>query len=299
MSSRFPEPRRAPCPAALSACLLAVLAVLAPPAAADPAAAAAATPADNDLLNDLPNDLPLRVCADPDNLPYSSRREDGFENRIAKVVAGSLGRRLQYYWQPQQRGFVRKSIGEGHCDLFVGVPAEDGRLLTTRPYYRSSYVVVTRADASEPLRSFSDPRLPQLRIGVQLVGDDLAATPAGHALVRVGAVQKVTGYPVLGDGPAAARILRALADERMDAALVWGPQAGWLARQSALPLAVAVVKPPAGLPVPFEFSIAMGVSRSDPPLRDALDGAIVRQRAKIDSILRDFAVPRTDVEGER
>src|SRR5688500_2028504 len=93
---------------------------------------------------------PLRVCADPDNLPYSHHLETGFENRIARLVAEDLGRPLQYFWQPQHRGFVRKNIGEGHCDVFIGVPADFSRVLTTKPYYRSSYVFAFRSDDPEP-----------------------------------------------------------------------------------------------------------------------------------------------------
>jgi mxaJ protein len=237
---------------------------------------------------------PLRVCADPDNLPYSHRQQTGFENRIAQVVAQDLGRPLQYYWQPQQRGFVRKTMGQGQCDLFIGVPADFGQVLTTRPYYRSSYVFVFRSNEPEPLRSFDDPRLADLRIGVQLVGDDLAATPPGHALVHAGAIHRVVGYTLLGDGPAAARMLEALAQQRLDAALLWGPQAGWFARRSPVPLDVQIAAAPTSLAVPFEFAIAMGVRRKDRALRDVLDESIVRQRVRIDAILRDYAVPRTD-----
>jgi len=259
-------------------------------AAGQAMAVAPAGPADAD---------PLRICADPDNLPYSHRDESGFENRIARELADELGRPLQYHWQPLQRGFVRKTLGSGHCDLFIGVPADFERLLMTRAYYRSSYVFVQRAAEQEPLRSFDDPRLPKLRIGVQLVGDDLAATPPGHALVKAGAIDNVTGYPPLGDGPAAARMLQALAQQRIDAALVWGPQAGWYASRSRVPLALRIARPPAGLAAPFEFSIAMGVRRGDEALRAAIDNAIIQRRPQIDAILRDYSVPRTDAEAAR
>jgi quinoprotein dehydrogenase-associated probable ABC transporter substrate-binding protein len=169
----------------------------------------------------------LRVCAEPDNLPLSTAHETGFENRIARVVADELGAELLYEWQPQRRGFVRKTIGADVCDAWMGVPAGFERLLTTRPYYRSRYVFLNRADASEPLRSFADPRLATLRIGIQLIGNDLAATPPAHALARAGATANVVGYNVYGDGSAAERIGADLAAGRLDAALVWGPQAGY------------------------------------------------------------------------
>jgi mxaJ protein len=287
MSSPFLEPQVAPLKflrsiALVIACAIfsAIACVVAPGVAAAPVANA-----------DSP---PLRVCADPDNLPYSHRDQSGFENRIAALVADELQRPLQYHWQPQQRGFVRKTMGSGFCDLFIGVPVDLDQVLTTRPYYRSSYVFVQRVAQPRPLLAFDDPRLSQLRIGVQLVGDDLAATPPGYALARAGAIRNVIGYPVLGAGPAAARMMAALADDRLDVALVWGPQAGWHASHSPVPLAVQIATAPAGLSAPFEFSIAMGVRRKDTTLRDAIDGAIDRRRTQIDAILRAYAVPRTD-----
>ncbi|HEX6708518.1 MAG TPA: quinoprotein dehydrogenase-associated putative ABC transporter substrate-binding protein [Albitalea sp.] len=239
----------------------------------------------------------LRVCADPDNLPYSHADGSGFENRIARLVADELGLPLAITWMPLGRGFVRKTLGANECDVLAGVPADFERVLATRPYYRSSYVFVTRADAARPLRSFDDPRLARLRVGVQLVGNDLAATPPGHALVQRGATARVIGYTPLGDGPAAERMLAALAHGELDAALVWGPQAGYFAARSPVPLRLAVAEPPAGLRVPFDFAISMGVRRGDTALRDQLDAALARRRADIDAVLADYGVPRVDGGG--
>jgi mxaJ protein len=236
----------------------------------------------------------LRVCADPDNLPYSHADGSGFENRIARVIADELGARLAYDWLPQIRGYVRKTLGEGRCDVFIGVPSEFERLLTTKPYYRSSYAFVSR-DAGAPVRSFDDARLARLTIGVQLVGDDLAATPPGHALAARGMVDNVRGYPVMGEGPAAQRMVQAVARGELDVAVVWGPQAGYHAsRAGKLPVALAGA-PPALRGIPFEYSISMGVKRGNRALRDALDAAIERRRAEIDAILAAYHVPRTDL----
>jgi mxaJ protein len=233
----------------------------------------------------------LRVCADPDNLPYSNLDESGFENRIARLVATELHMQLRYAWQPQRRGFVRKTLGAGLCDVFIGVPAGFDPVLTTRPYYRSGYVFVTRADTA-PLESFDDPRLPRLAIGVQLIGDDLAATPPGYALARHGAVDRVVGYPIYGDGPAAARAIADLAHGRLDAALLWGPQAGYFAAHSAVPLRIAEAHPPADVAMPFEFAIAMGVRKGNHALQQALDAVLARRGAEIAAILDDYRVPR-------
>jgi quinoprotein dehydrogenase-associated probable ABC transporter substrate-binding protein len=280
MSSRCLELR--PLPAALLVALSAT--VLA--AGAAPARAA-----------DAPGGQPvLRVCADPDNLPYSQRDESGFENRIARLVAEDLGMRLSYFWQEQRRGFVRKTMGAGECDLFIGVPAGFERVLETRPYYRSSYVAVTRA--REPAFTGFDPaQLRTRRFGVQLIGNDLAASPPGHALADAGAVDQVTGFLVYGDGPAVRRMVDALQGRSIDVALAWGPQAGWFAHRAASPMTVSTLAPPAGLPVPFEFSIAMGVRKGDTALRDRLDAVLARRKADIDAILDAYFVPR--VEGGR
>jgi mxaJ protein len=243
-------------------------------------------------------DRELRVCSDPDNLPYSHADESGFENRIARLVAADLGATLKYEWMPLRRGFVRKTMGAGLCDVFIGVPSDFERVLTTKPYYRSTYVFVSRTQP--PLRSFDDPRLRKLHVGVQLVGNDLAATPAGHALTLRGAIENVEGFTVYGDGPAAQRMVAALAEGRLDAAVAWGPQAGYFASRAAVPLEMAAAAaPPELAPMPFEFSISMGVRRADRALRDELDAIIVRRRAQIDAILAEYAVPRSDAGGAR
>jgi quinoprotein dehydrogenase-associated probable ABC transporter substrate-binding protein len=232
----------------------------------------------------------LRVCGDPDNLPYSSRDESGFENRIARLVADDMGAKLTWFWQEQGRGFVRKTMGAGQCDLFIGVPAGYERVLTTRPYYRSTYVAVTRRGA-RPFAGFDPADLRQRRIGVQLIGDDLVTSPPGYALTRAGAIENVRGFTIMGDGPAAQRMVDAVTSGDIDIALVWGPQAGWFAHRARVPLVVTTTSAPAGLPVPFEYSIAMGVRKGDSALRDKLDEILQRRHADIDAILASYFVP--------
>jgi len=236
---------------------------------------------------------PLRVCADPDNLPYSHRDGSGFENRIARLVAADLKRPLDYFWQEQRRGFVRKTLGAGECDVFIGVPAGFDKVLRTRPYYRSTYVAVSRR-GEPPFAGFAPDQLRGRRFGVQLIGNDLAASPPGYALAEGGATANVTGFLVYGDGPAARRMVDAVAGKAIDVALVWGPQAGWFVRHAPVPLELAPVRPPAGLPLPFDYAIAMGVRKGDTALRDRLDDVLRRRRADIDAILADYAVPRVD-----
>jgi mxaJ protein len=236
----------------------------------------------------------LRVCADPDNLPFSREDGSGFENRIAQLLADDLKLPLAYEWLPDRRGFVRKTLGAQLCDVIIGVPAGFQRTATTRPYYRSTYVLVERRDAP-PVRSWDDPNLARLRVGVQLIGNDLATSPPGHALAQHGQVTNVRGYPLAGEEPAAERAVAAIERGEIDAAMLWGPQAGYFASRSRVPLRLQAlpVAQDAGAP-PLEYAIAMGVRRGDAQLRERLNDFIGRRQADIDRILAEYAVPRVE-----
>jgi mxaJ protein len=243
---------------------------------------------------------PLRVCADPNNLPFSNRRGEGFENRIAELVAREMGTTVSYYWFAQRRGFVRNTLKAGKCDVIVGVPTNFDLALPTQPYYRSSYVFVTRRDRRLNVTSFDDPRLRRLKIGVQIIGNDYASSPPAHALANRGIVKNVAGYLLYGDYSQESpvrRIVDAVADGQVDVSAVWGPTAGYFIRRSRVPLVARPVTPQIDLPfLPFVFDISMAVRRGDNALRDRLDAIIERRRADIDAILRDYGVPRVDVD---
>jgi len=239
----------------------------------------------------------LRVCADPQNLPYSSADERGFENRIAELVAHDLGRTLRYHWQPQWRGYTRKTLLAGLCDVIPGIPAAAPDVLATDAYYRSAYAFVYAAARLPGLTSFDDPRLRRSRIGVQVVGIDAIATPAGQALARRGIVANVVGFPVMGERPSAARMIDALADGSLDVAIVWSPQPGYFIAQRGLAYAVVPIAAAPGDPS-LEFAIAMGVRPGDIALQQALNGALARLRPRIDAVLRDYAVTRVQPESE-
>ena len=237
----------------------------------------------------------LRVCADPNNLPFSNSARAGFENAIAELVGRELRRPVQYEWWAQRRGFVRNTLNAGTCDLVVGTAAGMEMLATTRPYYRSTYVFVSRRDRHLAIRSFDDPALRRLKVGVQLIGDDAANTPPAHALANRGIIRNVTGFTVYGDyrqpNPPA-RIIDAVANGTVDVAVVWGPLAGYFAKRSRVALDIVPVSPRVDLPyLPMVFDIAMGVRRADTTLRARLDEVIVRRRPAIDSILKSFGVP--------
>lgn len=240
----------------------------------------------------------LRVCADPNNLPFSNRRREGFENRIAALLAGDLHARLEYTWWAQRRGFVRNTLGAGRCDLVMGIPAHDDMVRTTRPYYASSYVFLTRRADSLRLGSLDDPRLRRLRIGLHFIGDDYHNTPPAQALARRGIVRNVRGYSIYGDysrpNPPA-RLVDAVARGEIDVAILWGPFAGYFGARAPVPLAVARVAADTGASAaPFVFDIAAGVRRNDTTLQATIDRVLAARRADIDAILSRFGVPRAD-----
>ena len=241
---------------------------------------------------------PLRVCADPNNLPFSDQARAGFENRIVELVAKDLGRPVEYVWWAQRRGNLRNTLNAGLCDVVPGVPSSLESVRTTRPYYRSSYVFVARAALSPPLQSLDDPRLRDLTIGVQLVGDDGANTPPAHALAARGHVANVRGFMVYGDYATAAPLaapVDAVADGRIDAALVWGPVGGYFGARAKPPLVVRPVQPWLDGPQrPMVFDVSMAVRKDDVGLRRQLDEAMDRHRAGIDAVLKEYGVPRVD-----
>jgi mxaJ protein len=238
----------------------------------------------------------LRVCADPNNLPFSNQREEGFENRLVELLADELHARVEYTWWAERRGFIRETITAGVCDVVGGVPSRFDRILVTKPYYRSSYVFVTRQDRRLHLKTFDDPALKTLRIGVQLIGEDGQNTPPAHALAARHIVSNVVGYTVYGDylqpNPPA-RIVEAVARNEVDVAIVWGPLAGYFARRYDVPLHVSPVAPVAADPTtPVAFDISIGVARRVPALCNELDAALDRRRADVQRLLDDYGIPR-------
>jgi quinoprotein dehydrogenase-associated probable ABC transporter substrate-binding protein len=145
------------------------------------------------------NPTEFRVCADPNNLPYSNSKQEGFENKIAELLAHELNSQVTYVWWPQRRGFLRNTLDANLCDVVMGIPASYDPLLTTQPYYRSTYVFAYQKKAGFSITSFDDEILRQLKIGVQLIGEDYANSPPAHILGQKGIVNNVVGYSVYGD----------------------------------------------------------------------------------------------------
>jgi mxaJ protein len=237
----------------------------------------------------------LTVCADPNNLPFSNRAGEGFENRIAQLIAEGMHRKLRYVWWAQRRGYIRNTIGDGKCDLWPGVAAGVEMLATTRPYYRSSYMIVTRHDRPLGGLTLDDARLRKLRIGVQMVGDDGMNTPPAHALARRGIIGNVRGYLLYGDyrrpNPPAS-VVQAVAKDEIDAALVWGPLAGWAAKRMAVPMRLEPVTPWLDdAQWPMVYDISLGVPKDRPDLKAAVEQQIETKSEAIALILREYNVP--------
>jgi mxaJ protein len=243
----------------------------------------------------------LRVCADPDNLPFSNQKLEGFENKLADLIAADLHATVKYAWLRQRRGFIRRGLKANECDVVTGIPNASEMVLATKPYYRSTYVFVYRKSDNLQLRSFDDPVLRQLRVGLHAIGEDGANPPPAHALARRGIVKNVFGFKMWDvdsvENPQG-RIIDAVARGEIDVAIVWGPLGGYFARRQKENLEVVPVSPSIEPPgIPFAFEIAMGVRPGETALKAELDEILDRRRRDVQRILETYGVPRV-VQGE-
>jgi quinoprotein dehydrogenase-associated probable ABC transporter substrate-binding protein len=236
----------------------------------------------------------LRVCADPNNLPFSNDRGEGFENELAQLLARELHREVSYTWWPQRRGFIRHTLRAHQCDLVMSMPTHSEMVLTTRPYYRSTYVFVTRKRDGLRLRSLDDPQLKQLRIGLHAIGDDYSNVPPAQALAERGITKNVHGYSIYGDysKPDPPRdLIDAVAHGDIDVAIAWGPLGGYFARHADVPLEVSPVADTHDRRLPMAFDIALGVRRDDRQLASQLEAALMRRHDEIVTLLKRYGVP--------
>jgi quinoprotein dehydrogenase-associated probable ABC transporter substrate-binding protein len=236
----------------------------------------------------------LRVCADPNNLPYSNRAGEGFENHLAQLIAHELGADVDYTWWPQRRSFLHDTLEHGACDVVMGLPSATTGVLTTRPYYRSTYAFVYRKHAGyDTLRSLDDPRLKKLKIGVHAIGDDYVGLPPGAVLAHRGIVRNVVMYKLYPDyrkpNPPA-RLIDAVAAGDVDVAIAWGPLAGYFATREPVGLAVVPLTPSHAI-LPFEYSISLAVRENDPALRAKLDEILQRKASAVHALLTRYGVP--------
>jgi mxaJ protein len=232
----------------------------------------------------------LRVCADPDNLPFSNQQSQGFENKIAELIAQDLGAELSYTWWPHQRGMVRRTLNEGRCDVLIGIPKGYDPVLWTTPYYRTAYVIAYVRDRGPHVASLDDPILRQVKIGVHV------NTPPHDALTQRGiGGDHVTGYrlfytPQDNQEESPVQPLEDLLAEKIDVALIWGAFAGYFSKKRSAPLELVPLEG-GGPTTPLSFEISMGVRKGDKALKAELEGALSRQAGVIRTVLQEYGVP--------
>ncbi len=236
----------------------------------------------------------LRVCADPNNLPYSNEARQGFENRIAEIIGADLELPVTYVWFPQVTGFVRNTLRARECDLVMGAVSGDGIMDSTNPYYHTGYMMVTRTADGIAARSVGDPALAGKKFGV------IAATPPTDLLVRHHLMDQVRPYALRVDtrisNPPRA-MLQDLVDGQIDVALVWGPTAGYAIKQDHLPLTAVFIEPEPDAPR-LDYRVAMGVRANEPEWRRRINQAIGKHKAEIAAVLADYGMPMMDEQGQ-
>jgi quinoprotein dehydrogenase-associated probable ABC transporter substrate-binding protein len=238
----------------------------------------------------------LRVCADPNNLPFSNQAGEGFENKIAALIAKKLGKELAYSYYPGATGFVRNTLNAHLCDVILGVPQGNDLVQPTNPYYRTSYAAVTRADLGlDGLKSLADPRLkePGRRIGL------VANTPPGNLLAANGLLGSLKSYPLMVDtrvDSSGAAMIKDLENKTIDVALLWGPIAGYYAKKSPQRLIVTPLADESG--ARMSFRIAFGVRRSDQNWKRELNRFIADNKNAIEAVLHDYGVPLVDEDSK-
>lgn len=245
-------------------------------------------------LTDLVSRTAFRVCADPSNLPFSSQEGEGFENAIVELMAERLGRELQYTWFPMTQGFVRRTLIENRCDVIPGYAQGDELVLNTNHYYTSTHVLVVRADGDlADVETLADPRLQGRRIGV------IAGSPPASHLARHGLLKTVKGYHLMVDTrhyhPNDEMIAGVLSGE-LDAAVMWGPAGGPLAKAAGEALKVTPLIGEAGSPRLF-YRITMGVRPGEDVWKRELNSLLRQMQPEIDAILAEFGVPLLDDMG--
>jgi quinoprotein dehydrogenase-associated probable ABC transporter substrate-binding protein len=233
----------------------------------------------------------LRVCADPNNLPFSNEKGEGFENKIAELLAMKLDKKLAYVWYPQSTGFVRNTLGAHRCDLIPGFPQGDERVQSTNPYYRTAYALVVKPGTGlDDLDRLTDSRLKEKRIGI------VAGTPPATYLAVNGLMPKAKPYPLVIDtrvDSSAQAMMRDLASGEIDVGVLWGPIAGYFAKQANPPARVVVLLKETGGPQ-LAFRIAMGVRASDQNWKRQLNRLIADNQTDINRLLLGFGVPLLD-----
>jgi len=244
-----------------------------------------------DLSIELIDPKVLRVCADPRNMPFSDEKGEGFENKLAELLAQKLGKSLAYTWYPQAPGFVRNTLGAYKCDVIMGYPQGNDVLQSTNPYYRTAYALMFRpASGLEGVDTLADPRLKAKHIGI------VAGTPPASLLAANGLMSNAKPYPLVIDtrvDSSAQAMMTDLAAGDIDAGVLWGPMAGYYAMKAKEPTSVVPLVKERGGPR-LAYYITMGVRAADQEWKRQLNRLIVENQPAINGILTSFGVPLLD-----
>jgi quinoprotein dehydrogenase-associated probable ABC transporter substrate-binding protein len=269
------------CRFALVICVLAVLVLAAMPAAQ------AQTP------GEILSYTELRVCADPNDLPFSNEKGEGYENKIAQIIGGELKLPVRFIFFPQVTGFVRNTLRARNCDLIMGAVAGDDIVQTTSPYYYSDYVAVWPTGKDFAFTGFDDPRLKTMRIGI------ISATPPSDLLVRHGLMANAKPYALMVDTrfeSPTRQMIEELAKGEIDVGFLWGPIAGYYIKRDKLPLHIAPIPNEPDAPR-MDYHIAMGVRANEPDWRRRINAATQKHQAEITALLQEYGVPLLDEQG--
>ena len=236
----------------------------------------------------------LKVCADPNNLPFSDEKKAGFENKIAELMGTELGLKVGYTWFPQVIGFVRNTLRAHLCDLVMGTVAGDEITQTTNPYYFTTYVMFYRSDKGRSLEGPQDPQLASLRLGV------VAGTPPSDLLVRHELMSHTRPYALTVDTRSQSpthEMVQDVVDGTIDVGFLWGPIAGYYRKLNDLPLTLVPLKDEPGA-ARMEYHIAMGVRANEAEWRRRINAAILKRQPEITTTLQQYGVPLLNEQGE-
>jgi len=251
----------------------------------------AAAPDSPDLSIELIDPKVLRVCADPHNMPFSNEGGEGFENKIAELVAKKLDKSIAYTWYPQSVGFFRNTLNAHRCDLVMGFPQGGDLAQATNPYYRTTYALVSRPGSGlGGVDTLSDPRLKDKRIGV------VAGTPPATYFAKYGLLAKTKGYPLVVDtrvDSSGEAMIKDLAAGEIDAGVLWGPMAGYQTRRLAGDATLVPLLKETGGPR-LDYRIGMGVRAADQEWKRQLNRLIQENQGEINGVLMSYGVPLLD-----
>lgn len=240
-----------------------------------------------------PSESKFTICADPADLPFSNKKLEGFENEIAKIIAEGMNAEVNFYWWPNQRGLVRNTLDKNLCHVLIGVPTDYELVLTTRPYYRTTYVLTYQSDKEFQIQSLEDPILKKLRIGVHV------NTPPSEILAQNGIIGNIVGYSLIYDPEFhpedyPGKIVEDLINGKVDVAVVWGPIAGYFAKKKNAPLRIVPIES-SNPGIPTAFNISMGVRKGDKDLKEKLERILDQQKSKIAKVLEEYGIPLLEI----